>query len=131
MGLVGKEYLGPSAYRLLPQVGVLRHERLPFGCIGLDQAFLGTLEGKSQAVQPVQTTALTQPDAKAFLHKLAYHLPVPVGQADACMGRRFLHRRFQLCLLSLAEGGGDPPDCSKIKAAGPTFPKAAAHRPMV
>ena len=27
--------------------------------------------------------------------------------------------------------GGEPPDCSKIKAAGPPSPKAAAHRPMV
>ena len=28
-------------------------------------------------------------------------------------------------------GRGEPPDCSKIKAAGPPSPKAAAHLPMV
>ena len=33
--------------------------------------------------------------------------------------------------VRLAEGGGEPPDCSKIKAAGPPSPKTAAHRPMV
>ena len=27
--------------------------------------------------------------------------------------------------------GGEPPVCSKIKAAGPPSPKAAVHRPMV
>ena len=33
--------------------------------------------------------------------------------------------------LDHAEGRGEPPDCSKIKAAGPPSPKAAAHLPMV
>ena len=59
------------------------------------------------------------------------HFPVPVGQFDARHGRLFRHRLLQLRLLHLAEGGGEPPDCSKIKASGPPLPKAAAHLPMV
>ncbi len=49
--LAGKEYLAASPSRLLPPGGTLRHEGLPFGLISLDQALLGTLDGKSQAVQ--------------------------------------------------------------------------------
>ena len=26
---------------------------------------------------------------------------------------------------------GEPPDCSKIRATGPPWPKADSHRPMV
>ena len=59
------------------------------------------------------------------------HLPVPIGQFHARRGGRLLHRRPQRRLPRLAEGGGEPPDCSKIKAAGPPSPKAAAHRPIV
>ena len=55
----------------------------------------------------------------------------PVGQANASLSRQLLHRRAQLRLLRLAKGGGEPPDCSKIKALGPPSQKAAAHRPMV
>ena len=39
--------------------------------------------------------------------------------------RRTLQRR----LLRLAEGGGEPPDCSKIQAGGPPSPRADAHLP--
>ncbi len=59
------------------------------------------------------------------------HFPVPVGHLDARLGGQLLRRRLQFPLLRLAEGGGDPPDCSKINAAGPPSPKAAAHLPMV
>ena len=41
------------------------------------------------------------------------------------------HRRLQLLPLPLVKRGGEPPDCSNIRAAGPPSPKADAHRPMV
>jgi len=59
------------------------------------------------------------------------HFPIPIGQADAHGLRQFLHRPFQRRLLRFPEGGGEPPVCSKIRAAGPPSPKAAAHLPMV
>ena len=39
--------------------------------------------------------------------------------------------QFQSIHTPVSQGGGEPPDCSKIKAPGPPSPKAAAHRPMV
>ena len=130
-GLVGEEYLGSGPVRLVPQGGVLRHEGLPLGGISLEQAFLGPLQHESQAVQPVQATASAQANTIPLRDELTDHLPIPVGQFDSGFGRRLLHCRFQIRLLRLAEGGGEPPDCSNIKASGPPPPKAAAHRPMV
>ena len=131
MGLVSKEYLAASAPRLVPQGGVFRREGLPFGFVRLEQPLLGALEGKPQAMQVIQATGTVQADAEAFRDEPVDHFPGPVGQFDAGHGRLFLHRFLQLRLLRLAEGGGEPPDCSKIKAAGPPSPKSAAHRPMV
>ena len=37
------------------------------------------------------------------------HLPIPVGEFDASHGRQFLHRRPQLRLLRLINGGGGTP----------------------
>ena len=73
----------------------------------------------------------TEPNTASFQEKLTDHLPVPVGQFDAGHVRQFLHRRLQLRLLHLVKDGGEPPVCSKIRAAGPPFPKADTHRPMV
>ena len=131
VGLVGKECLGSGPLGLIPQGSVLRHKGLTLGLISLDQTLLGTLEGKSQAVQVVQATAAAQAGAKALRDNPVNHPPVPVGQLNACLPRQFLHRCLQLRLLRLAKGGGEPPLCSNIKALGPPCPKAATHRPMV
>ena len=71
-----------------PSSGVLRHEGLPFGLISLDQTLLGTLEGKSQTVQPVQGTAAAQTDPEPFQDKLPDPFPIPVGQFDARLSGR-------------------------------------------
>ena len=131
VGLISKEYLCASPLSLLPQGGVLHHEGLPFGLVRLEQPLLGPLEGKPQAVQPVQATATAQTGAESFPDKLPDSFPVPVGQLDTCLLRQLLHRRLQLLPLPLVKRGGDPPDCSNIRAAGPPSPKADAHRPMV
>ena len=68
---------------------------------------------------------------EALRDKLPHHFPVPVGQFDARHIGQLLHRLLQLRLLFLAEDGGEPPVCSKIKAAGPPSLKAVAHLPMV
>ena len=129
--LVGEEYLGPSSARFRRQDGIFRHKGSPPGRIRLDQPLLGTLQDEPQPVQIVQATAAAQANAEAFPDKLPDHFPVPVGQADARQGGQLRHRCPQLRLLRLAEGVGEPPDCSKIKALGPPSPKAAAHLPMV
>ena len=82
-------------------------------------------------MQIVQASAAAQADAEApetncrttFQFQLAISMPDISGNSctAAC----------QLRLLRLAEGGGEPPVCSKIRAAGPPSPKAAAHLPMV
>ena len=79
----------------------------------------------------VQATAAAQLNAKALQDELPHHLPIPVGQFYARCVRRLLHRPFQLILLRRVKGGGEPPVCSNIRAAGPPSPKADAHRPMV
>ena len=92
VGLVGKEYLAASPLRLVPQDAVLHHEGLPFGLVCLEQPLLGPLEGKPQAVQPVQATATAQTGAESFPDKLPDSFPVPVGQLDTCLLRQLLHR---------------------------------------
>ena len=131
MGLIGEECLGVALTRLLHQGRVLRYEGLPFLRIRLEQPFLGTLEGESQPVQVVETSAAAQAETEVPGDVLADRFPVPVGQFDTRRCRSLLHRSLQLRLLSLAEGGGEPPDCSNIRAAGPPSPKAVAHLPMV
>ena len=54
MGLVGKVYLRPRPPCLVPQGGVLRHERFPLGIVSLDQPLLGTLWHEPQAVEVVK-----------------------------------------------------------------------------
>ena len=131
MGLVSEEDPGPRPVGRGAPGGVLRHEGLPLPLVSPDQTFLGALEHESQSVQIVQATAAAQADAPTFQDKLPYHFPVPVGQADARLGGQLLHPCPQLALLRLAESGGEPRDCSNIKAARPPSPKAAAHLPMV
>ena len=131
VGLVGEEYLGPGPPGLLRHGGVFRHEGFPFLRISLEQPFLGALERESQPVQIVQASAAAQADTEALREELTHHLPVPVGEFDARLGGQLLYRCFQIRLLCFAEGGGEPLDCSKIKAVGPPSPKAAAHLPMV
>ena len=63
VSLISKEYLGASLLRLFHQDSVLRHKGFPFLRISLEQALLGALEGKSQPVQIVETTAPAQADA--------------------------------------------------------------------
>ena len=77
VGLVGKEYLAASPLRLVPQGAVLHHEGLPFVLVRLEQPLLGPLEGKPQAVQPVQATATAQTGAESFPDKLPDSSPVP------------------------------------------------------
>ena len=108
VGLVGKEYLAASPLRLVPQGAVLHHEGLPFVLVRLEQPLLGPLEGKPQAVQPVQATATAQTGAESFPDKLPDSSPVPVGQLDACLLRQLLHRRLQLLPLPLVKRGGNP-----------------------
>ena len=79
----------------------------------------------------VQATATAQSDAPALPNKPVHHLPVPVGHADAHLSGQPLHCLPQLLLLRLAQSGGEPPDCSNIRAAGPPSVKADAHLPMV
>ena len=79
----------------------------------------------------VQATAAAQADTEALGDVLADHLPVPVGQFNARLLRKLLHRPLQRRLLCRFEGGGEPPVCSKIRAAGRPSPKAEAHLPMV
>ena len=131
MGLVGVECLGVALTLPLHQGRVLRHEGFPIGLIRLEQPFLGTLERESQPVQPVQSSAAAQADTEVPGDVLTDNFPVPVGQFYACRCRSLLHRSPQLRLLPLAGGGGQPPDCSKIRAAGPPSLKAVAHLPMV
>ena len=131
MGLVGEEYLFPGFLRLECQGGVLLHEGLPFLRISLEQTLFGALERESQTVQIVQARAAAQADTEALRGKQPHHLPVPVGHDDARLGGQLLHRGTQRRLLRLFEGGGEPPDCSKIRAAGPPSLKAVAHLPMV
>ena len=97
----------------------------------LMQALLGALEGESQAVQVIQAAAggssLTP---QRYRDILPNHLPIPVGQFRYTdRGWRLLHHPFQLLLLRLVKGGGEPPVCSKIKAAGP--PSHGRRRPTV
>src|SRR6266849_9341355 len=42
-----------------------------------------------------------------------------------------LDRSLQLGLLLTAQGGGDPPVCSNMSAAGPASRKLASHSPIV
>ena len=80
VGLVGRECLGPGPLGLIPQCSVFRHKGLTLGLISLDQARLGTLEGKPQPMQVVQATAAVQADAKVLRGKPVTYPPVPVGQ---------------------------------------------------
>ena len=80
--------------------------------ISLEQPFLGALEG-AQPVQIVQASAAAQADVEELTH----HLP----------GSSWRVRCPKLVPLlsnppAVAEGGGEPPDCSKIKAVGPPSP---------
>ena len=54
-----------------------------------------------------------------------------LANSHARRGVRLLYRLFQLLPLRLVKGGGEPPACSNIRAAGHPSPKADAHRPMV
>ena len=74
---------------------------------------------------------LTPQRSETYCRTTFQYQPIPVGQFDTRRGWRLLHHPFQLLLLRLVKGGGEPPVCSKIKAAGPPSPKAAAHRPIV
>ena len=130
MGPVREEYPGPRPTCLVPPGGALRQEGLPLLIVSLDQTFLGALQDKPQSVQIVQAAVAAQADAPSSPDKPMHHLPVPVGQFDARLGRQPLNRRPQLPAAP-CRGRGEPRDCSNIKAAGPTSPKAAAHRPMV
>ena len=107
VGRVGEEYLGSAPYCLLPQGGIRRHEGLPFLRIRLQQPLLGTLEGKSPAAQVGQAATAAPAEAEAFPDKPMHHLPVPVGQVQARLGRQLLHRRPQLLPLRPAKGGGN------------------------
>ena len=119
VSLLDKEYLLSGPLGLLPQGGVLCHEGLPFLRIRLEQAFPGAFEGESQPVQVVETTAPAQANAPSLPDKPVNHLPVPVGQFNACRAGQLPHRPFQLIWLRRAEGGGEPPVGSNIRPAGP------------
>ena len=124
VGLVGKEYLSASAPHFVPQGGVLRHEGLTFGLISLDQPPLGALEGKLQPVQVVEATAAAQPDAASFQEKLPYHLPPEPAEGSSWSGRcpawrAILGPPSSTPPAASRQGRGEPPVCSKIKAAGP------------
>ena len=82
MGLIGEEYLGSAPYRLLSQGGVRRHEGLPFLLIRLQQPLLGTLEGKSQAVQPVQATPPNRDTVSESYLKQVYTIVLNTMQAE-------------------------------------------------
>ena len=102
-----KNILAPGPLDLLRQGGLLRYESLPLGLISLEQALLGTLQDKSQAVQVVQTTAAAQLDAEPFRDKLAHHPPIPVGQFDAAYSGNSCTAAFNsACCASPRAGGG-------------------------
>ena len=82
MGLIGEEYLGSAPYRLLSQGGVRRHEGLPFLLIRLQQPLLGTLEGKSQALQPVQATPPNRDTVSESYLKQVYTIVLNTMQAE-------------------------------------------------
>ena len=55
----------------------------------------------------------------------------PIGQVEANLCWNLLHHCLQFGLLHSVDRGGEPPDCSKAIAAGPSSPKTVTHRPMV
>ena len=131
MGLISEEDLCPHLLCLGQQRGIRRHEGFPFDFVGLKKMLLRPLQDKTQAVEVVQATAAGQRAPEAFLDKSPHHFPVPIRQVDACLFGQRLDRSLHLGLLVSVEGGGEPPDCSKSRAAAPPLPKAVTHMPMV
>jgi len=131
MGLIGEEDLRSHPLCFGQERGIRCHECFPLGLVGLQEMFLRPFQDKTQAVQVVQATTAAQREPEAFLDKSPHHFPIPIRQADASPFGQCLHHSLQLGLLLPAEGGGEPPDCSKARAAGPLSLKAATHAPMV
>ena len=131
VGLVNEEYLRSTRLSLLTQLTVVGNEGLALSLISFDQPLLRTLEDEPQPVQVVQATASAQPHSKALCHEGPHRLPVPVRRCDSTLAWWPLHCRLQLGLLPSAEGGGEPPVCSKLRPSGPLSRKAATHLPMV
>ena len=140
VGLIGEKFPLPGLLSLECQGGVLRHEGLPFFRISLEQTPLGALEREPHPVQVLQASApgkcsrqvlrLSETAKRSETNcRTTFLLSMPKGPVGQCYARRcrsLLDRSPQLRLLFLAEGGGEPPDSSKIRAAGPPSLKAVA-----
>jgi len=105
--LVHEEALRPGRLRFHYQRRVLLDKGRTFRLVGLEQPFLRTLVAEAQPMQVAQARRAAEAEAAARLNELPDHLPVPVRQGDADLGRGRLHRHFQASLHIRVEGGGD------------------------